>query len=99
MIHSKDIDNFVDVICQYTREGKVIPLRVRMRDEDGIYHEYTIKKYKEASHSGSFQTPYGFFSHTLNWDFLCQIQVFDRLITIELFFNGSDQVWRIIRSQ
>lgn len=97
MTHASELDKFIDVICQYSKDGKIIPLRVKLQDDDGIYHEYNIKKYKEITHAGDFRTPYGFFSHSLNWEFLCQIQVINRMITIHLFFNGSDQVWRVIR--
>ena len=92
------MDMFVDVICQYTKDGRLIPLRVRMQDEDGMYQTFTIKGYKELSHAGEYKTPYGTISHTLNWHFLCQIQVFNRLVTIELFFNGSDHLWRVVHT-
>jgi len=91
-------DKFVDVICQYTKDGHIIPLRVRLQDDDGLYQVYSIKSYKELSHAGEHMTPYGTIVHTPNWNFLCQVQVFNKLINIELFFNGSDHVWRIVRS-
>ena len=39
----KDQNNFIDVICQYTATGNIIPLRIRVRDTDGEYHCFTIK--------------------------------------------------------
>ncbi len=90
------LNQFVDVICQYTKDGKIIPLRVRLQDEDGLYQTFTIKKYKELSHAGEYKTPYGTTSHTSNWNFLCQVQVLNRLLTIELFFNGRDNLWKAV---
>lgn len=90
-------NRFADVICQYTRDGRIIPLRVRLQDDDGMYQTYTIKSYKELSHAGSYKTPYGTISHSSNWNFLCRVQILDKLITMELFFNGSDNLWRIVR--
>lgn len=96
-VQTIELDKFIDVICQYTKDGRIIPLRIKLQDDDGIYHEYNIKKYKEISHSGDVMTPYGFFSHSLNWDFNCIIQVLNREVSVDLFFNGSDQVWRVMR--
>ena len=42
----------IDFICQHTMEGKIIPLRIRLRDEDGELQEYTIKGYRETSEFG-----------------------------------------------
>lgn len=91
-------DRFVDVICQYTKDGRLIPLRVRLQDDDGLYQAYSIKSYKEISHSGEYRTPYGTISHTPHWHFLCKIQIMDKIVTTELFFNGSDNIWRIVSS-
>ena len=38
----------IDVICQHTRESKIIPLRIRLQDEDGEFHNYNIKEYKDT---------------------------------------------------
>ena len=42
----------VDVICQQNRDGTMIPLRVRLTDEEGATQTYTIKEYKDLSHQG-----------------------------------------------
>ena len=39
----------VDVICQHSADGTIIPIRVRVKDEDGEYHAYTIKGYKDIA--------------------------------------------------
>lgn len=39
------MDNRIDLICQHTMDGKIIPMRMRLRDEDGELQEYTIKGY------------------------------------------------------
>ena len=33
----------VDVICQHNKDGSMIPMRVRLTDEDGAVQTYTIK--------------------------------------------------------
>ena len=49
-------DKRVDVICQHSRDGEVIPLRIRVCDEEGELHAYTIKGYKDLSGRGAYTT-------------------------------------------
>ena len=39
----------VEVICQHTKESRIIPLRVRLEDEDGVLQTYNIKAYKDTT--------------------------------------------------
>lgn len=73
--------NAIDFICQYTMEGKIIPLRIRLRDEDGELQEYTIKGYRDTSE----------FSNT---SFECKIIVRD-CVKIVNIFSADGKVWRI----
>lgn len=43
------MDNRIDLICQHTMDGKVIPLKIRIRDEDGELQEYLVKSYRDTS--------------------------------------------------
>lgn len=47
----------VDVICQHTREGNMIPIKVRMQDEGGEFQTFAVKGYKDLSHKGSYTMP------------------------------------------
>lgn len=93
----KENNQFIDVICQYTKSGNIIPMRLRLQDADGFYHEFNVKGYKELSQPGKYQTPYGTIAHSSTWTFQCHIQVFDKLKTVELFFNSNDNLWKIVR--
>lgn len=88
-------NNFIDVICQYTTDGRVIPLKIRVKDEDGVYQTFMIKAYKELSHPGAYKSPYGTLSHSRNWSFECKIQVFNIIKQITLCFNSEDNLWKI----
>ena len=66
------MDNKIDFICQHTMDGTVIPLRIRLRDEDGELQEYTIKGYRDKS-SGRMTS------------FECQILVRDALRVVNIF--------------
>ncbi len=87
---------FVDAICQHTVDGGIIPLRIRVKDEDGTFHEYNIKAYKEKTHSGQFVSQYGTRVHSPVWIFYCKIQVFNSIKNIELMYNAHDNLWKII---
>jgi len=38
-----------DVICQHKTDGTIIPLKIRIADEDGEYQIFNIKSYKVLS--------------------------------------------------
>lgn len=90
------MDNVIDVICQHTRDGSIIPLRIRMLDEDGQFQTFTIKSYNDYSYKGEFITlPNQVVVNALNsWIFRCQIQVLNRLQTITIYYNKGERKWR-----
>lgn len=90
-----DDNNFIDVICQHTNDGNIIPLRIRIKDEDNIFQTFNIKGYKELSSPGKYVSPYGTISHGHIWIFLCNIQVLDTQRKIELLYNSNENLWRM----
>lgn len=86
---------FIDVICQFTSKGDVIPLRIRVKDCDGMYQTFTIKGYKELSNPGEYSSPYDTLVHSNLWTFLCKIQVFDQIKTVKLFYNTRENLWKL----
>ena len=46
------VDKRIDLICQHTMEGKIIPLKLRFQDEDGELQEYSVKGYRDTSEFG-----------------------------------------------
>ena len=85
----------VDVICQFSRDGTVIPMRVRICDEEGEYQAYTIKGYRDISPSEPTTFPNGLFIGRDTKVFLCNITVFGRNRPIKLYFTDSDSIWRM----
>lgn len=88
-------NTFVDVICQYTTDGNIIPLRIRVQDEDGMFQTFAVKSYKELSKPHQSLSPYGTKVHSPNWYFECKVLVFDQLRILRLFFNPTDCLWKI----
>lgn len=105
-IQTKDIqtgnidDMNIDVMAQFCRDGGIIPLRIRVTDEDGEWQQYRIKQYRDISdHEDYFlgtkhiKIP----SDSVNRYFECKIETFNRLSTIVIFFIPYDHVWRLAR--
>ena len=49
----------IDVICMHSKDGKMVPLRIRVTDEEGLNQSFTIKEYRELSHQGTYTRPDG----------------------------------------
>ncbi len=88
---------FVDVICQHSKDGRIIPMRIRIQDDDGMLQSYTIKGYKELSRPEEHLTCYGTLAHSSNWIFLCRIQILNTYKNIELLYNSINNLWKITK--
>lgn len=87
----------VDMICQHTREGNMIPIKIRIQDEEGEFQTYVVKGYKDLSHKGSFTMPNGITATRTIFPFDCKIIVFGRERVVHLYYNSSDHIWRICK--
>ena len=83
----------VDVICQHTADGKIIPLRIRLTDEDGQWQTYNIKEYKDVSHMGTRNMPDGMYITNTTPAFECKIRVFDCIRRIRLYYDAAEMIW------
>lgn len=92
------IDRKIDVICQHASSGQIIPLKIRMIDDDGEWQVYKIKSYKILSCPGVIRLPNNVDTTANTWLFECQIQIFGRVILIRLYYNTYEGVWKIIHS-
>ena len=82
-IYSDYKENRIDLICQHTVEGKIIPLKIRLRDEDGELQEFTVRGYREVSEFSML-------------NFECVIVVKDTKRSIKIF-SPDGLIWRINR--
>ena len=83
----------LDVICQHTKEGRMIPLRIRLTDEDRQYQTYSVKEYKEYSNKGEEKVPEGLMATNTIHPFELKILSFGSLRRIRVFYNCSDCTW------
>ena len=75
----------IDVICQHTKDQRIIPMRIRLTDEDGVIQTYNIKSYKDVTTHGSYLMPNGIRGSNYIWTFECKILVMDLLRPIKLY--------------
>ena len=88
----------VEVICQHTLGSRIIPLRIRLEDEDGILQTYNIKSYKDITPHNGYTLPNGVKITSTNiWTFECKILVLDMLRPIKLYYNSRDNIWEIVK--
>ena len=85
----------VDVICQHSLDGTIIPLRVRIKDEEGEYQAYTIKDYRDLSHQGTRIMPDGVYVTNQTLVYECNITVFGRTKKIRLYYETGGTVWKM----
>lgn len=88
----------VEVICQFTPDGKIIPIKFKMMDKEKIYQEYSIRSYRNPSiynkkQDGYFDRP---FSTSNILDFDCKIEVFgvEKVVRLRYFVNKME--WKIL---
>lgn len=88
-------DSRIEVICQFTRDALIIPIKLKITDEDGVSQEYVIKAYKESPFGRDTILPNGVHvkSHLRIFD--CQINSFGKTITLRIFFNAKECLWKI----
>ncbi|MBQ1547749.1 MAG: hypothetical protein IIZ61_05080, partial [Lachnospiraceae bacterium] len=86
-----------DVICEFTKDGEIFPMRVRIADDDGELHAYTIKEYRIVSGNGSsYVTPDGIYVTNDIIIFECHITVFNRQKTIRLYYWTTKSEWSLL---
>ena len=85
----------VDVICQHSTDGTIVPLRIRLTDEDGMKQTYTIKGYRDLSHQGTRMMPDGVYVSNNTLIYECRIVVFDRFRVIRLYYEPGKTIWKM----
>lgn len=85
----------IDVICQHTKDGEIIPMRIRVTDEDGVYQIFTIKEYRELPRTGTHTTPDGISVCNNTLVFECKIIVFGQTRSIRLYYDIKQTLWKI----
>lgn len=86
---------YADVICQHKTDGTIIPIKIRVIDDDGEYQIYQIKSYKDLTSYGTYTMPNGVSAVNHTWEFECKISIFHSEKRIHLTYNAYDNLWKI----
>ena len=81
----------IDVICQHTKDGNMIPLKLRFQDEEGEFQSYVVKGYKDLSNN----TPEGVIATSTMFPFDCKISCFGTMKVIRIYYNSNENMWRL----
>ena len=68
-------NNDIDAICQYNKDGTIIPIKIRIQDENGEYQIYTILSSRIIS-KGTIMLPNEVVVTESILRFACTINVF-----------------------
>lgn len=79
-------DREADIFCQFTKEGKIIPVRIRFADDSGEQQEYKILGYRETS-------PLGITSINNVRSFDCKIESYGQSRVINVIYFKSEDKW------
>ena len=93
-----DTNKNIDMICQHKADGTIIPIKIRMTDDDGACQEYRIRSYKDLSYKGNvFDMPEVGMIHTsCIYPFECKIECFGHERTITLFYSSYEHTWKLM---
>ena len=81
----------LDVICQHKKDGTIIPLKIRLQDEDGEYQVYKIKSYR-CNNLSKVVNP----KLTPVLVFECKINCFDRERLVRISYSFNDGLWKVL---
>ena len=89
-------DNRIDVICQHTRDARIVPIKIRVRDEDGEMHNYMVKGYRDISRPGVYATSGMQQIERYDYIYECKVVIFERVHTVKIMYNSHENLWYLL---
>lgn len=84
-----------DVICQHKKDGTIIPLKLRIEDEDGELQSYSIRSYRPVSLGGKVLLPNEVTVARPIWRYECKLCIWGKEKIINLFYHLNEKVWYV----
>lgn len=84
----------IDVYCHFTKDGGIIPLKIKMPDDEGELQVYKVKAYKEVPFITDSKTGIGMRTGMGNAAFECKIEIYGRIKIIKIFYIALDRAWK-----
>lgn len=96
-----DLIKSIDVICQHKADGTMIPLKLRLLDEDGAYQEYKVHSFKDLTYKGVplDQLDMSRIHSSGIFPFECRIESFGHERTIRIFYSSYEHRWKLASRQ
>ena len=85
----------IDAICQHSRDGDIIPIKIRLQDEDGVYQEYKIQRFRPLELKAEQRTADGVYVSSMVQVYECRITVLQKEKTILLYYRKGDGIWSV----
>ncbi len=77
----------VDVIALHKKDNTIIPLRIRLIDEEGVVREFTIKQYRFIENKDGQSLPDGMYINSRMYAFECYIEVAGMRRLVRLYYK------------
>lgn len=91
-----DTSQKIDVICQFNKDGKIIPIKLRLTDENGESQSYVVQGYMEYPPGSEYKLPGGFMATNSIHVFKCKIHTFGQEKILHIFYNSTNSQWDLI---
>jgi len=88
----------IDVICQFNKDGSIIPIKIRMEDDNGETQSYVIQGYIEYPPGSGYRIPGGFSATNSIHVFKCKIHSFGHEEILHMFYNTANCQWKLVNS-
>ena len=85
------IQQTLDVIAQFNRDGSIIPLKIRLYDEDGELQSYKVKSVRQC-YVSSTKAPSDY--HIIIFD--CKINAFRHDKIVSISYSYADRLWKML---
>lgn len=88
------VQKSLDVICQHRRDGSIVPIKIRLQDEDGEFQAFMIKSYRCRNLNQGVDPR----RHpTLFFD--CKINAFGHERIIQISYSFADGLWKVLGTE
>lgn len=87
----------VEVICHFKADGSIVPLKIKVSDEEGIAQVFAIRQCKQPKEQLHSELGYQgrMYSNVMTMDYDCMINVFGINKLIKLRYFLSEHQWKI----
>ena len=87
----------IDVICEHKHDGTTIPIKFRLKNEDGMWETYSIKAYRPNSNNYTHTTKDGLYVSGQTEIYECKVVIFGLERTVRLYHSpkGSLAEWKL----